>query len=205
MTVIFNAILCLCCLCSPLGPEQHWDPPGCDVCWYFGLQKQGSDQLFPMVSVLNTLTHYINNTSCISVRAPLPVKTIKRPENMKSKLVFMIRTLGNEHNDKVWVTQIMFATCCIVILSRSVAKVEIPVICCQICRLCRQSSWIIPALLAVFLAAVCGCRTGFSLILLISFSPICCQLYLSCFQKSIFWGRAIPFDISTTSQILIMT
>lgn len=52
MTVIFNAILYLCCLCTLLGPEQHWDPPGCDVCWYFGLQKQGSDQLFPMVSVL---------------------------------------------------------------------------------------------------------------------------------------------------------
>lgn len=131
MTLIFDTILHLWCLCSPLGPEQHWDPPGGDVCWYFGLQEQGSDQLFPMVSVLHTLTHYINNTSCISVQAPLPVKTIKRPENMKSKLVFMIRTLGNEYNDKVWVTQIMFATCCIVIWSHSVAKVEIRVIHCQ--------------------------------------------------------------------------
>lgn len=37
------------------------------------------------------------------------------------------------------------------------------------CRLKAQSSLIIPASLAVLLAAVCGCRTGFSLILLISF------------------------------------
>lgn len=79
MTVIFDIILHLSCLCTRLGPEQHWDPPGGNVCWYFGLQEQGSDQLFSMVSVLHT-----NNTSCIGVQVPLPAKAVNIPENMKS-------------------------------------------------------------------------------------------------------------------------
>lgn len=60
------------------------------------------------------------------------------------------------------------------------------------CRLKAQSSLIILASLAVFLAPACGCKTGFSLILLISFCPICCHHHPNCFQESLFlWENEI--------------
>lgn len=43
------------CLSLSSGPEQHRDSYWGDVRWHCGLQEQGTDQLFPMVS--DTHTH----------------------------------------------------------------------------------------------------------------------------------------------------
>lgn len=95
------------CLSLSSGPEQHRDSYWGDVRWHCGLQEQGADQLFPMVS--DTCTHRkLHASSCGSTSRMFTKVHVKLKKKTWGSFIFLEMLPLNYWKQKLLVGFLLF-------------------------------------------------------------------------------------------------